>query len=109
MGKDPCEAKYQFLSKKSGSTELKHLSDSKAFVEYSNDVDDIYKNIKEYNSNKKCTILIVFDDMIADMISNKKLDPVVTELFIRVKKLNISLVFIKQTCFLVPKKNSILL
>ena len=49
MGKDPCEAKYQFLSKKSGSTELKHLSDSKAFVEYSNDVDDIYKNIKEYN------------------------------------------------------------
>ena len=109
LAKDPCEAKYQFLIKKSGSTELKHLSDSKAFVEYSNDVDDIYKNIKEYNSDKKRKILIVFDDMITDMISNKKLHPVVTELFIRFKKLNISLVFIKQTYFLVPKQNLILL
>ena len=63
----------------------------------------IYKNIEEYNPNKKRKILIVFDDMIADMLSNKKLNPVVTELFISVRKLNISLVFITQSYFVVPK------
>ena len=57
-------------------------------------MDDIYKNIEECNLNKKSKILIVFDDMIADMLSNKKLNPIVTELFIEGKKLNISLVFI---------------
>ena len=57
-------------------------------------MDDIYKNIEEYNPNKKRKILIVFDDMIADMLSNKKLNPVVTELFIRGRKLNISLIFL---------------
>ena len=57
-------------------------------------MDDIYKNIEEYNPNKKHKILIVFDDIIADMLSNKKLNPIVTELFIRDRKLNISLVFI---------------
>ena len=57
---------------------------------------DIYKNIEEYNPNKKRTISTVFDDMIADMLSNKKLNPIVTELFIRRRKLNISLVFITQ-------------
>ena len=46
-------------------------------------MDDIYNNIEEYNRNKKCKTLIVFDDMIADMLSNKKLNPVVTKLFIR--------------------------
>ena len=55
---------------------------------------DIYKNIEEYNPNQKCKILTTFDDIIADMLSNKKLNPVVTELFIRGRKLNISLVFI---------------
>ena len=59
-------------------------------------MDDIYKNIEEYNPNKKRKILIVFDDMIADMLSNKKLNPVVTELFIRRKKLNFSLVLLFQ-------------
>ena len=57
-------------------------------------MDDVYKNIKEYNPNKKRKILIVFDKMIADMLRNKKLNPVVTELFIRGRKLNIFLVFI---------------
>ena len=66
-------------------------------------MDDIYKNIEEYNRNKKRKILILFDDMIADMISNKKLDPIITELFIRGRKLNISLVFITQSYFAVPK------
>ena len=63
---------------------------------------DIHKNIKDYNPNKKRKILIVFDDMIADMLSNKKLNPIVTELFIRDRKLNISLVFITQSYFVVP-------
>ena len=66
-------------------------------------MDDIYKNIEEYNPNKKQETLIVFDDMIADMLSNKKLNPIVTELFIRGRKLNISLVFITQSYFAVPK------
>ena len=65
---------------------------------------DIYKNIEEYNPNKKRKIFIVFDDMISDMLtSNKKLNLVITELFIRGKKLNISLVFITQSHFAVPK------
>ena len=62
---------------------------------------DVYKNIEDYNSGKKRKILIVFDDMIADMINNKKLNPVVTELFIRGR--NISIVFITQSYFKVPK------
>ena len=66
-------------------------------------MDDIYKNIEEYNPNKKRKVLVVFDDTIADMLSNKKLDPIVTELFIRGRKLNISLVFITQSYFAAPK------
>ena len=72
-------------------------------MEYSNDMQDVYKNIEEYNPIKKRKILIVFDDMIADMINNNKLNPVVTELFIRGRKLNISIVFVKQSYFKVPK------
>ena len=64
---------------------------------------DVYKNIDSYNSDKENKILIVFDDMIADMINNKKLNSVVTELFISCRKLNISLVFISQSYFKVPK------
>ena len=64
-------------------------------------MDDIYKNIAEYNPNKKPKILIVFD-MIVDMLSNKKLNPIVSELFIREIKLNIYLVFITQSYFAVP-------
>ena len=64
---------------------------------------DIYKNIKEYNPNKKSKILIVFDNMIPDMLSNKKLSPIVTELFKRGRKLKVSLVYITQSCFAVPK------
>ena len=59
-------------------------------------MDDIYKNIEEYNLNKKCQILIVFDDMNADMLSNNKFNPIVTELFIRGRKVNISIAFITQ-------------
>ena len=59
-----------------------HFNDSKVFVEYSNGMDDIYKNIEEYNPNKKHNILVVFDDMIAAMLSNKKLNPILTELLL---------------------------
>ena len=69
---------------------LKHFSDSKAFIECYNKMDDIYKIIEEYSPNKERKILIVFNEMIADMLSNKKLNPIVTELFIRGRKLNIS-------------------
>ena len=81
--KDPYEAKYQFFSEKRESRSLKRLNDSKAFIEYSNDIADVYKNIEEYNPNKKHKILIVFDDVIPDMLSNGKLNPIVTELLIR--------------------------
>ena len=74
--KDPYEAKYQFLITKRESAGLKHFNDSKAFIGYSNDMQDVYKNIKEYNIGKKHKILIVFDYMIADMINNKKLNSV---------------------------------
>ena len=82
---------------------MKHFNDPKAFIEYSNDMQNVYKNIDEYNPDKENKILIVFDDMIADMINNKKLNSIVTELFIRNRKLNISLVFIMQSYFRVPK------
>ena len=87
--KEPYEAKYQLLINKTENTGLKYFNDSKAFTEYSNDSHDIYKNIKEYNPNKKWKILFIFDDMIADMLSNKKLNPIVIELFITERKLNI--------------------
>ena len=100
--KDPYEDKYQFLINKRESVGLKHFNDPRTFIEYSNDMYNVYKNIDLYNSDKENKILIVFDDMIADMINNK-LNSVVTELFIRGRKLNISLVFITQSYFKVPK------
>ena len=89
------------LINKGKGTGIKYFNDSEAFIEYSNDMDDIYKNIEEYNPNKKRKISIVFD-MIPDILSNKKLNPIVTELFTRGRKLNISLVFITQTYSAVP-------
>ena len=101
--KDPYEAKYQLLITKRESTGFKCLNDPKVFIEYSNDMDDIYKNIEEYNPIKKQKILIVFNDVIADMLSNIKLNSKVTELCVRERKLNISLVFVMQSYFAVPK------
>ena len=98
--KDPFEAKYQYLINKCEKVGLDHFKEPKVFMEYSNDLEDVYKNIENYNPGKKRKILIVFDDMIADMI---KLNPVVTELFIRGRQLNISIVFVNQLYFKVPK------
>ena len=101
--KDPYEAKYQYLIKKREKVGLDYFDDHKAFIEYSNDMQDVYKNIEDYNLGKKRKVLIIFHDMIADMINNKKLNPIVTELFIRGRKLNISTVFITQSYFKMPK------
>ena len=76
--KDPYEAKYQYLIKKREKVGIDHFDDHKAFIEYSNDMQDVYKNIEDYNPGKKRKVLIIFDDMIADMINNKKLNPIVT-------------------------------
>ena len=72
--KDQYEAKYQFLINKRESIGLKQFNDPKAFIEYSNDMQDVYKNINEYNPGKKRKIVLVFDDMIPDIINNKKLN-----------------------------------
>ena len=82
---------------------LNHHDDPKVFIEYLDDMQDVYKNIDEYNTVKERKVLTVFDDMIADMINNKKVNSIVTDLFIRGRKLNISLVFITQSYFKVPK------
>ena len=101
--KDPYEAKYQYLIDIREKVGIDHFDNSKAFIEYLNDMHDVYKNINEYNVDKDCKILIAFDDMIVNMINNKKVNSLVTKLFIRGRKLNISLVFITQSCFKVPK------
>ena len=101
--KNPYEAKYQFLINKRESTGSKYFNDPKAFIEYSDARQDAYKNIYEHNADKDSKLLIIFDDMIADMINNKKLNSLVTKLFIRGRKLNISLVFITQSYFKVLK------
>ena len=92
--KDPYEDKYQYLINKREHVGINHLNDPKAFIEYTNDMLKVYKNINNYNPDKENKILIVFDDMIEDMINNKKLNSIVTELFIRGRKLNASLIFI---------------
>ena len=101
--KDPYEAKYQYLINKREKVGLDHFDDHKTFIEYSNDIEDVYKNIDDYNPGKKHKVLIIFDDMIDDMINNRKLNPIITELFIRGRNFNISVVFIMQSYFKVSK------
>ena len=101
--KDPYEAKYQYLINKREGVGIDHFNDPKVFIEYSNDMWDFSKNINYYDRDKENKFLIVFDNMIAGIIHNKKLDSIVTELFIRGRKLNISVVFITQSYFKVPK------
>ena len=101
--KDPYESKYQYLINKREGVGINHFNDPKAFIEYSNDMCDVYKNTDEYNIDKERKILTVFDNMIADILKNKKLNPIITELFIRGRKINISLVFITQSYFKVRK------
>ena len=95
--KDLSEPKYEFLIKKREDVGIKYCNDPNAFIECSNRMDDIYQNINDYNPSRKRKILIVFDDMIADIMTNKKFQAIIKELFIRCRKLNISLVFITQS------------
>ena len=101
--KNLSEPKYEFLIKKHRNTGIKHLNDPNALIECSNMMDDVYENIDDYSPKRKRKILIVFDEMIADVRDNKKFQAIIEELFIRCRKLNISLVFITQSYFPVPK------
>ena len=102
--KDLGKPKYQLLIKKRENAGIKNLNDPNAFIEYSNIMDGVYDNIDDCNSKRKRKVLIVFDDMIADIMTNKTFQAIIKELFIRCKKLNISLVFITQSYFSVSKK-----
>ena len=101
--KDIDEEKYQFLINKREQAGLKNLNDPKDFIEYSNDMDDVFDNINNYNKNRDKKVLIIFDDMIADIRRSEKFKAIVKELFIRCRKLNISIVFIMQSYFRTPK------
>ena len=101
--KDPYDAKYQYLIKISEKAGSKRFNYPDTFIEYSDDMQDVYNNIDGYNIDKERKILIVFDDMIVDMFNKKKLNSIVLKLFIRGRQLNISLFFITQSYFKVPK------
>ena len=81
--KDLSESKYEYLIKNRESAGIKHVNDSNAFIECSNTMDDIYENVNNYNPSKKRKTLIIFDDMIPDIMTNKKLQAIIRELFIR--------------------------
>ena len=101
--RDLSEPKYEYMIKKREDAGIKHVNNPNAFIECSNTMDDVYENINDYNPIRKRKKLIVFDDMIADIMTNKKFQAIIKELFIRCRKLNISLVFITQSYFSVPK------
>ena len=101
--KDLSESKHEYLTKNRENAGIKLVNYSNAFIEYSNTMDDVYENIDNYNSSRKRKILIIFDDMIADIMTNKKFQSIIKELFIRCRKLNVSLVFITHLIFLSQK------
>ena len=101
--KDPFESKYQILINQREKVAIKNLKNSKVFIDYSQTMDDVYENLEDFNPTKKRKVLIVFDDMIADMESNKTVSPTDAEWFLRGTNFNISLVFISKSCFKVPK------
>ena len=101
--KDLSEPKYEFLIKNGENAGIKHVNNSKALIECSNTMDDVYENINDYNPSRKRKVSIIFDDMIADIMSNKKFQTIIKKLFIRCRRLNVSLVFITQSYFSVPK------
>ena len=101
--RDLNEPKYEYLIKKRENAGIKHLNNPNTFIECSNTMDDIYENTNDYNPIRKRKKLIVFDYMIADILTNTKFQAIIKVLFIRCRKLNISLVFITQSYFSVPK------
>ena len=101
--KDLSEPKYEFLINNREQAGIKNLNDPHAFIEYSNNMDDVPDDINNYNKNRDKKVLIVFDDMIADIMNSKKFKAIIKELFIRCRKLNISIVLITQSYFRTPK------
>ena len=85
-GRDLSEPKYGYLINKREDTEIKHLNNPNAFIECSNSMDDVYGNINDYNQIRKRKKLIIFDDMIADIMTNKRFQAIIKELFIRCRK-----------------------
>ena len=101
--KDLSESKYRCLIQKRKDVWIKYLNDLNAFIESFNPMDEVYENIDDYNPNRKRKILIAFDDMVTDIMSDKKVQVILKELFIRWRKLNISLIFYHTDLFYVPK------
>ena len=101
--KDLNGPRYEFSIKKRENARIKHLDDPNAFNQCFDTMDDVYENINDYNLCRKRKFLIVFDDMMADIKGNNEFQAITEEMFIRCKKLNISLVFITQSYFSVPK------
>ena len=101
--KDLEEPKYQLLIKKREQARIKSLKDKNAFTECSNSMDNIYDGINDYNKKRKRKVLNISEDMISHVMSNKKAQQLLKELFIRCRKLNISLCFLTQSYFSVPK------
>ena len=97
--KDIHKPKYEYLINKREQAGIKNLNDPKAFIEYSDDMDDVLDNINNYNKNRDKKVLIVFADMIADIEYNKNFKKIIKELFYKARKINISLVFIMQSYF----------
>ena len=97
--KDIHELKYKYLINKREQAGIKNLDDPKAFIEYSDDMDDVLDDINTYNKNRDKKVLIVFDDMIADIEYNKKFKKIIKKLFYRARKINVSIVFITQSYF----------
>ena len=95
--------KYETLIKNREDVGLKHFNDPNAFIKCSNKMDDVYENINDYNPKRKIEISVVFDNMIADIMTDKIFQAIIKELFIRCRKLNSSLIFITQYYFSVPK------
>ena len=94
---------YQYLINKREQMGIKKLSDPHAFIEYSNDMNDVLEDINNCNKNRDKKVLIIFDDMIADIMRSEKFKAIVKELFIRSRKLNISIIFVTQFYFRTPK------
>ena len=101
--KDLNEPKYKILIQKCKDAGIKHLNDPNAFIECSNTMDDVYENIHDIIQAEKKTLAFFFDDMIANIMANKKFQAIIKELFISCRKLNISFVFITQSYFSVSK------
>ena len=97
--KDINEPKYEYLINKREQAGIKNLNDPHAFIEYSDDMDDVLDDINNYNKNRDKKVLKVFDDMIADIEYNKKFKRIIKELFHRARKINVSIVFIMQSYF----------